>query len=87
VTLSPGDKAARLADIREAATSYFEDRDRLDASKDVLVDLIAAANEQGLTQQEIADGCDLRDVGTAEWTFHRTRIQQFIAEARAAAGA
>jgi hypothetical protein len=68
--------------VRDAASDYFDKRDQLEAAKDDLLDAILEADKDH-SQHEIADVCDLTN-GDPEstWRFHRTRIQQFLREAR-----
>lgn len=73
-------------EIREAARDYFQDRDSLESSRRVLLDKILGGTVgHRLTQEEIAELCDLtgEDPKDAkDWKFHRTRVQQFLREAR-----
>ena len=76
-------------EIREAARDYFRDRDALESRRHVLLGMILRGAGHRLTQQEIAEACDLTaedPKSDKDWKFHRTRIQQFLREARQAAG-
>ncbi len=75
------------AKIRADALEYFEARSRLAVAKDSILDtILEAKDDHGFAQQRIADLCDVRDESGAEddWMFHRTRVQQFLVEARRA---
>lgn len=81
----PQTKEDKLAVVRDAAREYFTRRDELEEGKDeMLAAMLDAAEVGGATQQEIADMCDLTDGNPEDWQFHRTRIQQFLLEARRA---
>lgn len=86
---TPRSKDEALSDVQSIARDYFAARDHQEDIKAKLLDAVLAANEgTGATQQEIADVCDLSEGVTdphdprSEHKFHRTRVQQFLREAR-----
>jgi len=76
-------KKLALQEVRECAREYFADRDKLALSKEHMLDRMLVASETyGATQAEIAAAASF-DVPEG-WRFHRTRIQQYLRDARIA---
>ncbi|WP_028058443.1 hypothetical protein [Candidatus Solirubrobacter pratensis] len=79
-------KAAALDAVRVEAYAYFELRDKLAARKIRWLErMLQAAEDAGATQVEIAEAVAFEPgVSGAgdDWSFHRTRIQQFLTDAK-----
>lgn len=70
-----------LVDVREHARKYHMAKAELADVKADFLKSILAASEGGHSQESIAEACTFPE---HKWTFHRTRIQQFLIAARRA---
>lgn len=95
--ISDTDRQEAMERISEKARSFFEARDEHERARMALITEIVRGKEQyGLGQIRMRNCCDLRielekriladnenrGGEGGDWTFHRTRIQQWLREAR-----